>query len=261
MAENEQESKARPFSFLRWSWLPGILFHPRKTISKILAEEKAVWQTPLIVISILVILAVVVAAPLQRVSIQSGAELPENFQYWSVEQQNAFMQSQAMQTSPLFLYIFPILERLAGFWLIWLLMSSILHLSITLSGSRTSRQVVSNFVGWAMAPFAVRLLVEIIVVLTTHKLIDNPGLSSLIAADAKGFSIFLRGLLANLDLYFVWHVILLLLGGVPLSGLSKSKANEATLIAALMMLVLMGVPALLSSALSGLSTSSGFYFF
>jgi len=55
-------------------------------------------------------------------------------------------------------------------------MSSILHLSITLSGSRTSRQVVSNFVSWAMAPFAVRLLVEIIVVLTTHKLIENPAI-------------------------------------------------------------------------------------
>jgi len=140
-------------------------------------------------------------------------------------------------------------------------MSSILHLSITLSGSRTSRQVVSNFVSWAMTPFAVRLVVEIIVVLTTHKLIENPGLSSLMAADAKGFSIFLRGLLANFDLYYVWHVILLLLGAVPLSGLSKSKANEATLIAALTMLLLMGIPAILSSVLSGLSTSSGFYFF
>jgi len=52
-----------------------------------------------------------------------------------------------------------------------------------------------------------------------------------------------------------------LVGAVPLSGLSKTKANEATLIAAITMLLLMAVPALLSSVLSSLSTSSGFYFF
>jgi len=261
MAETEQENKARPFHFLRWNWLLEILIHPRKTISKILAEEKANWQTPLLIITVLVILAVVIEAPIQRVIIQSGAEIPENFQYWSIEEQNAFMQSQAMQTSPLFLYVFPILTRIAGFWLIWFLLSSILHLSITLFGSRSSRQQVSNLVAWTMTPLALRLVVEIIAVLTTHSLIENRGLSSLIAADAGGFSVFLRGILANIDLYYVWHVILLLVGAVPLSGLSKSKANEATLIAAITMLLLMAVPALLSSVLSSLSTSSGFYFF
>jgi len=261
MAETEQENKVRSFHSLRWNWLLGILIHPRKTISNILVEEKANWQTPLLVLTVLVILAVVVEAPIQRVIIQSGAEIPENFQYWSTEQQNAFMQSQAMQTSPLFLYVFPILTRIAGFWLIWFLLSSILHLSITLFGSRSSRQQVSNLVAWTMTPLALRLLVEIIVVLTTHRLIENRGLSSLIASDAEGFSVFLRGILANIDLYYVWHVILLLVGAMPLSGLSKSKANEATLIAAITMLLLMAVPALLSSVLSGLSTSSGIYFF
>ena len=201
MSETEQENKARPFHFLRWNWLLEILIHPRKTISKILAEEKANWQTPLLVLTVLVIMAVVVEAPIQRVIIQSGAEIPENFQYWSTEQQNAFMQSQAMQTSPLFLYVFPILTRLAGFWLIWFLLSSILHLSITLFGSRSSRQQVSNLVAWTMTPLALRLLVEIIVVLTTHRLIENRGLSSLIASDAEGFSVFRRGILANIDLY------------------------------------------------------------
>ena len=261
MAETELENKTRPFHFLRWNWLLGILIHPRRTITEILAEEKANWQTPLLIITVLVILAVVVEAPIQRIVIQSGAEIPENFQYWSTEEQNAFMQSQAMQTSPLFLYVFPILTRIAGFWLIWFLQSSILHLSITLFGSRSSRQQVSNLAAWTMTPLALRLLVEIIAVLTTHRLIENRGLSSLIAADADGFSVFLRGILANLDLYYVWHVILLLVGAVPLSGLSKSKANQATLIAAITMLLLMAVPALLSSVLSSLSTSSGFYFF
>jgi hypothetical protein len=261
MADTQEDKKARPFRFLRWNWLLGILIRPRETISKILGEERANWQTPLLLITLLVIIAVVVAAPIQRVLIQSGAELPENFQYWSVEQQNAFMQSQAMQTSPLFLYVFPSLTRIAGFWLIWFLMSSLLHLSITLFGSRSSRQQVSNLVAWTMTPLALRLLVEIIAVLTTHRLIENRGLSSLIAADAEGFSVFLRGILANIDLYYVWHVILLLVGAIPLSGLSKAKANEATLVAALTMLLLMGVPTLLSSVLSGLSTSSGFYFF
>jgi hypothetical protein len=90
-------------------------------------------------------------------------------------------------------------------------------------------------------------VVEIIAVLTTLRLIEIAVLSSLIAANAEGFSVFLRGILANIDLYYVWHVILLLVGAVPLSGLSKSKANQATLNAAITMLLLYAVPALLSS--------------
>lgn len=242
-----------------WDWLPAILLRPRKTIAAILEQEKPVWMTPMLVISVLVILAVIISAPIQRVITQNGTSIPENFEYWSEDEQNQFYQSQASQTSPINLYLFPVLQRLAGYWLIWFLFSSILHLVITLAGSRATRQKASNLTAWAMTPFALRLIAEILVMLTTKRLVENPGLSSLIPAAEGGLAVYLQGILSKIDIYYIIHLVLVFMGGVPLSGLNKSKANWSTLIAAVIMLLLEALPALAGSLLSGLSLS-GFYF-
>ncbi|MFZ3070136.1 MAG: YIP1 family protein [Anaerolineaceae bacterium] len=260
MAETVRESQNTTPRSMHWNWIPAIFIKPRQTITKILAEEKPVWLTPLLIISILVALSVLVSAPIQRVITQSGADMPENFEYWTQDEQNAFLQAQANQTSPLFLYIFPFVERLAGYWLIWFLFSSILHLSITLSGSRANRQKTSNLAAWTMIPFALRLLVEIVVMLTTKRLVEFPGLSSLMPSEVAGFNIYLKGILSAIDIYYVFHIILMLIGAVPLSGLSKSKATTATLIAVLIMLLLQALPGWVVSLFSGLSGTGGFYF-
>jgi hypothetical protein len=168
MSESTIEKNKTAAPEMHWRWLPGMLLKPRKTIQAVLAEKKAVWLTPLLVLSALIILAVLVAAPIQRQIVQSGSNIPENFQYWTSDEQNAFLQAQASQTSPLFLYVFPVLRRVSGYWLIWLLTSSLLHLAITLRGSRSSRIGASNLVAWSMTPFILRVLVEIFVILFTR---------------------------------------------------------------------------------------------
>ena len=261
MTESTIEKKKTPRPEMDWGWLPGILVRPRKTIQAVLAEEKPVWLTPLLVLTILIILAVLAAAPIQRQIIQSGSNIPENFQYWTSDEQNAFLQAQASQTSPLFLYIFPFLRRAAGNWLIWMLTSSLLHLAITLRGSRSSRGAASNLVAWSMTPFIVRVLVEIFVILFARRLVENPGLSALLPSDAAGLSAYLRSILSSIDLYYIWHVILVLIGIRPLSGLAKGKAVSAALAALLVMLLLLGIPGFIRALLSGISTTSSFYFF
>ena len=72
---------------------------------------------------------------------------------------------------------------------------------------------------------------EIFVILFTRRLVENPGLSSLLPSDAVGFKAYLRSMLSSVDLYYIWHVILLLLGVRTLSGLSKSKALTSALAA------------------------------
>ena len=261
MSETAIEKKKAPIPEMHWRWLPGMLIKPRKTIQAVLAEDKAVWLTPLLVLSVLVILAVLFAAPIQRQIIESGSNIPENFQYWTSDEQNAFLQAQASQTSPLFLYVFPVLRRVSGYWLLWLLTSSLLHLAITLRGSRSSRMKSSNLVAWSMTPFILRVLVEICVILFARRLVENPGLSALLPSDAAGFKAFLRSVLAVVDLYHLWHVILLLVGVHPLSGLSKGKALTSALAAVFVMLLLLGIPGFIGTLLSGISTTGNFYFF
>jgi hypothetical protein len=215
--------------------------------------------TPLLVISILVLIAGLIAGPIRKNAIISGANLPADFQYYSAEQQAQFMNAQATQSSALFTFIFPILGSLLGIWLSWFLLSSLLHLSLTLSGSRASNFHSYNLVGWSMLPIAIRLVVQIIAMIFSHSLISSTGLSGFISPGATGGMAFLAGVLGQIDLYFFWQIILMLLGVVTLSGLARSKAWAATGISILILVLLIALPHLASSMLGGFSMS-GFYF-
>ncbi len=244
---------------LHFEWLWPLIIRPRKTTAEIVKQDKSVWLTPLLVVSILAILAGLIASPIRKNAIISGANLPENFQYYSSDQQAEFMSAQATQSSVLFTFIFPVLSSLLGIWLSWFLLSSIFHLVLTLSGSRASNIHSYNLIGWSMLPIGVRYLVQIAAMLITHSLIQSAGLAGFIDASAKGGLAFLYGLLEQVDVYFIWQVILILIGVIPLSGLIKTKAWAATAISIVILMVLVTIPHIVSSALSGLSMS-GFYF-
>ena len=253
----KEKSKKNPFHF---EWILPVIFRPRKTIEKITSQEKPVWLTPLVVVSVLIILAALFAGPIKRNIIQMGLNLPENFQYYSEEQQASFMSAQANRTSPLFLYVFPILTSLAGLWVSWFLLSSLLHLSLTLDGSRAQNVRSYNLAGWSLLPLGVRLLVQIVAMLVTKTVVSSPGLSGFLTGDIKGFAAFGAALLGLIDFYFIWQIILLLVGVRPLSGLKRSPAWMATAVSIVILMLLQAVPGFLSSALSGLTASTPFYF-
>jgi hypothetical protein len=255
--EIKEKIKKNPFHF---EWILPVITKPRKAIEKITSQEKPVWLTPLVVISVLIILAALVAGPIKRNIIQMGLNMPESFQYYSEEQQMQFMNAQANRTSPLFLYVFPILTSLAGLWVSFFLLSSLLHLSLTLAGSRSQNVRSYNLVGWSMLPLGVRLLVQMAAMLVTKTVVSNPGLSGFISGDIKGFAAFAAALLALIDIYFIWQIILLLVGVRPLSGLKRSSAWMATAISLVILMLLQSVPGFLSSALSGLTSSTPFFF-
>ena len=254
--EIKNHTKKNPLHF---EWVLPVFIKPRQAIEKITAEQKAVWLTPLLVVSGLLILAVLVSAPIQRNVIQMGLNVPENFMYYSAEQQAQFMAAQANRTSPLFLYVFPVITGLAGLWISWFLLSSLLHLSLTLAGSRAGNIRSYNLAAWSFLPLGVRYVVRILAMLFTKTLIDSPGLSGFITGDVKGFAAFMAALLGLIDIFFIWQIILLIIGVVPLSSLKPSKAWTATAVSLLILVILQALPGALSSALSGLSMS-GIYF-
>ena len=243
-----------------WGWVPRMFIKPRSTLARVNAQETSAWLAPMVILAVMVFVAVVVAAPIKRVNIQTGATVPEDFQWWSQERQQQYLQAQQNLTSPTFMYLFPLLTGLAGYLLFWMICSSLLYLSLTLAGSRTTNQKVSNLVAWAMIPFALRELVKVIVIISSKRLVEDPGLSYLIASDATGIMAWLRGILGQVDFYGLLFVIFLFLGAIPLSGLRTKKAVLATTVALILMLALVGIPSLISAALSGMG-GSGYYFF
>jgi hypothetical protein len=243
-----------------WRWVPRVFVKPRSTLARVNEQENALWLAPMLILAVMVLLAVVVAAPIKRVNIQTGATIPEDFQWWSQERQQQFLQAQQNLTSPTFMYLFPLISGLAGYLLFWVICSSLLYLSLTLAGSRTTNQKVSNLIAWAMLPFALRELVKVIVIISSKGLIDEPGLSYLVTSDATGIMAWLKGILGQVDFYSLLFVVFLFLGALPLSGLRANKAVFATTVALVLVLVLVGLPSVISTALSGLG-GSGYYFF
>jgi len=245
---------------LHFEWVLPLFFRPARTLKTVVERDHPVWQTPLLILSVLAILVVLVGAPIRTQLSQQVGELPPDFQYWPPDQQEQYFASQANKANPLFIYLFPALGALIGIWLSWFLFGSILHLALTLSGSRgTSRQAI-NLVAWASLPFAIRSIVTILAILINKRLIEAAGVSGFIAADAQGFASFMRVLLAFVDIYLIWQVILLMVGSLPLTGLSRGKAWTAVLISVLLMLVLQTVPGYVSSLLSGLEITRGIFF-
>lgn len=245
---------------LNFKWTLPLFLRPSKTIGEIVAQEKPVWLTPLLILSVLALIVVLIGAPIQRGGTQMGAELPPDFEYYSPEQQDQYIQAQSNQSSPLMLYVFPFLSGLLKIWVPWFLLSIILYLSLTLAGSRASSTRSYNLVGWSMLPLALRMLVQIGVMLFSRSLVTAPGLAGFIASDASGAGPYFRSLLGFIDIYFIFQVVLLILGAMQLSSLSRTKAVVATLISVFILLFLAAIPGLLSSALSGLSLGGGFYF-
>ena len=242
------------------SWIYRLLIKPRSTLHLINQQQKNEWFPPLIVLSILAILQVMVAAPIRRNMIQMGLPTPPDFQYYSAEQQAQFLNAQSTQTSPLFLYVFPILFAAISIWLTWFLLSSILHLVLTLSGSHAPSLKSYNLVGWSMLPLGLRSLIQIIAMTATHSPINGAGLSGLLASDGGGFAAYIATFIGMIDVFFLWLCILLGGGVYDFSGINKNKVFLATSSTILIYMIIFALPGFLKTILSNL-TIGQYYFF
>ncbi|MEA4906694.1 MAG: hypothetical protein GYA17_22035 [Chloroflexi bacterium] len=263
MVENELEQnevEAAPRR-LRFEWLAPLWIRPRRVLEEIVHQDQPVWLAPMLVLTLTLLVAVVVTGAAQPSVSGLSGEVPSTFEYFTPEQQAQFQQAQSLQDGPLFRYVFPAAGGLIGLWLVWFLMGSILHLSLTLNGSRGSHLAAINLAAWASLPLALRFLVRTGAALATHQAVANPGLSGFIDSAAGGLDAFLRAFLSGIDLYFLWGIVLLWVGALPLSGLSRAKAALAVGVTALLVLALQALPGFISAQLSGLNTGGSFFFF
>jgi hypothetical protein len=243
---------------LRFDWVWGTLFRPRKTLPSIVAQPGSSWQMPLLILTVTALILVLVSGWLQGQN-AAAPELSPDFQYLSPEQQAQMMQSLQMSQGPIFRFVFPAITSMLGVWVGWLLVGGLLHLLMTLFGGRGDTSSAMNLVGWSNLPFAVRDIVQILAMLFTRKLISSPGLSGFINTEAGGISLFLAGLLSLVDIYLFWRLLLLLFGVKTATGLSTGKALISALAAILIILLLQAGLSYLGSMLGSLSIVRMFF--
>jgi hypothetical protein len=244
---------------LHFDWLLPALFSPRSAFARIAAYEHGAWLTPLLLLTILALVRVAVAGPIEAARIQSAALTPPpGFETWPPQQQEQFYQSQAqaqgMMTSPVFIYIFPAAGALLGTWIGWLATFGLLHLLLTLLGGRGSTRTAMNVVAWASLPYALREILRIGYLLVKQQTITAPGLSGF--APTGGIGPVIAALLQNVDIYLFWYIALIVLGVTVADKMSRIKALSGVLATMLVLGLLTAAPAALGALFLG-ATSGG----
>jgi len=171
------------------------------------------------------------------------------------------MQAQQSMNGPMTTTVFPALGAVAGVWLGWFILGSILHLTLTMFGSRSTSITDYNITAWASLPFAIRLIVQIAAMLATDQLINSPGLSGFITPDSNQTMLFTRSLVRLVDIYLIWQIILLTIGASATSGLPRGKTFIGVFIATLLLLLVSALVVFLSAQVGGLNVTQPFIFF
>src|SRR5574341_809160 len=231
------------------------LIHPRQVFDEMASESRALWLTPILVLSLAAFLVVIVGGYLKaRAALMGEISLPPDWQYWTPEMQNNYMQAQQATQGPVFTYIIPLVGALVTLWLGWLVLAGLLHLGSTLLGGRGSMQSALNIVAWAGLPFALRDFLRILFILSAGHAIVSPGLSGF-AANAG----FLSGLLARTDIFLGWNMILLVIGFGIGDGLPRGKALAGVVVVMLIVLLAQAGLGALSLRLGGVVVQRPFF--
>jgi hypothetical protein len=239
---------------LNFSRVAEVLLQPQRTFGLIAEETQASWLTPMLILSVTSTLAVLVRGYLNaRAAMMGEMQLPRDWDWWSPDMQANYMQAQQSMQGPVFSYIIPLIIVLVSLWLGWLILSGLLHLGSTLLGGRGTMPGALNVVAWASLPFAVRDVLRILFMLISGHSIQSAGLSGF-----AGDSVFIAQILSQVDLFYIWYCILLVIGFSFSENLSRNKliAGVATLIV-LVILIQAGIGTA-SASISGLAFTRPF---
>jgi len=180
--------------------------------------------------------------------------LLQDWQCWSPDMQQNYMQAQQATQGATFMYIIPLVGALTTLWLGWILVAGLLHLGSTLLGGRGSMQSALNVVAWASLPFVLRDLLRVVYMLVTKHSIASAGLSGFAASAG-----FLSQLLAHVDLFWIWYLVLLVIGFAIADGLPGNKAFVGVIVVLLLVLAAQAGLGSLTSSLGGQAVQRPFF--
>jgi hypothetical protein len=203
-----------------------------------------------------------VAGNINKAAADSGQiNYPSGFEFYTPEQQAQFQQAVTGMNTPTFHYVLPAIAGLLLVLGVWLAVGWLLHLALTLRGGRGTSQQMLNVAAWALLPFAVREGVRLGFMLNSERLIASPGLSGFAPAAASGNvgNIFLAAVLAFVDIYLLWSIVLLAIGAQRVEKLPPRKTWVTVIVTMLFLLALRAVPAVVASQFADLTVIRPFF--
>ncbi len=252
-------SPPRSNSAWRFDLVPALFFRPRTALARIVEQTRPVWRTPILLLLLVAVGHALVAGGINAAARAAGeVVLPPNFEFYTPEQQAQFQQAATATNNVTFNYILPALGAALGVLFVWLLVSWLLHLVLTLLGGRGASQQIINVVAWASLPFVVRGVVQIVAMLATDRIVAGGGLSGFAPVGEGALNAFLASILEQIDLYAIWHIILVAIGARLSSQLPRVKCWLAVALVFLLVMGLRALPAVILARFSDLTVIQPF---
>ena len=200
-----------------WRALFGWIDQPKKTLSHVIQEPR--WSlrlAPALAIFIALVIVTLVSAPAMSELSLEQAEQQMAAQMGTVpeEQEEQLQRTLETFTSPLFLAATGIVLGILGLILTWLFRGAVLFFISYLFGTDNGYVQMVTLVLWCWLPFALRDLVQAVYVVVNGQLVLNRGLSFLVASgdQVQDAGNLVYGLLSQVDLFLVWHLLLVGIG-------------------------------------------------
>jgi len=217
-----------------WRALFGWIDQPKKTLRYVIKEPRwPLWLAPVLIILVTLIIVTVVSAPfLSEMSRQQAEEqIRGQIAGVSGEQEEQVRSTLDTFTSPLFVALMGIAFATLGLILTWLFRGALLFFIGYLLGTDNRYIQMVTLVLWAWLPFAFRDLVQATYVFLNGQLVLNRGLSFLVAGSdqAQHAGNLLNGFLGQIDVFLVWHLLLVGIGIAVSTRSTTTKTALATL--------------------------------
>ena len=237
-----------------WQLLLGIVDRPAATLGAVLARRKWwMWVAPLLVVFLCMVLMVAARAPYdaelahQQVQRQLETMPPEQ-----AKEAQAGGAMEAFTSAPVILGLGVVLG-LIGLMIGVVAQAALLYFGALVTGGEVNFGQVFTVSAWTRLPSAVAALTQAGFTLAAGRAVQYPGLSTLIATGdlTKDGRNPMFALLSGIDLFWLWHLLLVAVGLSVVARFGRVKAITLTLIYAALSLALAVLPTLLFGGMSG----------
>ncbi len=245
--------------------LLGVLFRPKTTFGYLKDNHKKAWWLPALLILLLTIAPLWAASrpsPAAQVMPPDKMEMVTNVDPSMLEGMPSESSTSALASGGLNLLEFG--GALLGTFAAWLLWGGALYLASVFLGRSSSFGQMFRLAVWTWLPYGLRGLAQAIFILMTGEAIVNAGFSGFIL-DKSVTSLIppgpgqlaLASILSRVDIFMIWHVLLVSVALMAFTGLTHRKALTATLTIWLVFALVGIVPAIFGGMLSGIGNSMG----
>jgi len=209
-----------------WSALISIIDQPQATLANLLAFPRRQWLLPLLLSLIVLAISVTLTAPYSSELVRAAAERQwQSLGLTPAQVEDARAQAEAF-TSPMAVAIQGVLAGGVGVLILWVLAATLLHFAALIAGAESTFAGVFTVFAWSSLPITLRSIIQTIYILVSQTFPVYPGLAALqVSGDTVQDSTNpLIALLRYADPFWLWHVVLLVIGLAVAAKFTKMKA-------------------------------------